>query len=103
MNMKRSKLILGGLGVAAITAAALVGPNLVDNETEMRYSKDRGSLSAQTGANGFREWVKTTMIDVETGEVIESDKLNQVIQKHKADPKNKALSVEWNELGPDNI
>lgn len=103
MKMKRNKLILGGLGVVAIAATAMVTPNVLDNKEEVRYSQDRGSLEAQTGANGFREWVKSTMIDVETGQVIESSKLNDIIKNHKAQAQNKAISVEWNELGPDNI
>ncbi|WP_159038561.1 T9SS type A sorting domain-containing protein [Brumimicrobium mesophilum] len=101
--MKRSKLVLGGLGVAAIAAAAMIAPSVLDNKEAIRYSQDRGSLEIQTGSNGFREWVKSTMIDVETGEVIESSKLSQIIQNYKANNQNKALSVEWSELGPDNI
>ncbi len=103
MNMKRNKLILGGLGVVAIAAAAMVTSSVLNNEEGARYSQDRGSLEAQTGANGFREWVKTTMIDVETGDVIESSKLNQIVAQHNASVQNKAISVEWLELGPDNI
>lgn len=103
MNMKRSKLILGGLGVAAIAAAAMVTPSILGDDVESMYSQDRGSLESQAGANGFREWVKTTMIDVETGEAIESSKLNKIMQEHRASVQTKALSVEWSEMGPDNI
>ncbi|RYM33048.1 T9SS type A sorting domain-containing protein [Brumimicrobium glaciale] len=103
MNMKRNKLILGGLGVVAIAAAAMVTPSILGNDEGMRYSQDRGSLATVAGSNGFREWVKTTMIDVETGEAIESSKLNQILKQHQVANQTKALSVEWLELGPDNI
>ena len=103
MNMKRNKLILGGLGVVAIAAAALVSSSILENDEGLRYSQDRGSLEALASNNGFEEWLKETMIDVETGEVIESSKLNQIMQQHRASVQAKAISVEWLELGPDNI
>ncbi|WP_158276204.1 T9SS type A sorting domain-containing protein [Brumimicrobium oceani] len=101
--MKRNKLILGGLGVVAIAAAAFVTPSVLEKEGDVRYSQERGSLEALTGGNGFREWVKTTMVDVETGEMIESNKLNQILKQHQEVSQTKAISVEWTELGPDNI
>ncbi|WP_205679238.1 T9SS type A sorting domain-containing protein [Brumimicrobium aurantiacum] len=101
--MKRNKLILGGLGAVAIATAAFITPSVMNNDVGSRYSQERGALSAQTGSNGFEEWVKTTMIDVETGEVIEDGKLNTILKKYRSLPQTKALTVEWNELGPDNI
>jgi hypothetical protein len=103
MNIKCTKLILGGLGIVALAAAAMVSPIILNNNEGVLYSQERGSLEAQTGSNGFEEWVKNTMIDVETGEVIENSKLNQIVSQHKNNMQNKAISVEWLELGPDNI
>ena len=100
--MKRSKLILGGIGVAALLSTTLFVSNNSGHEEEARYSQDRGSLATQAGANGYLEWLKGKMIDLETGEVIESEKLNAVIQNHKMN-QTKAITVEWSEHGPDNI
>lgn len=100
--MKRSKLILGGIGVAALLSTTLFVSNNIGHEEEARYSQDRGSLATQAGANGYLEWLKGKMIDLETGEVIESEKLNAVIQNHKMN-QTKAITVEWSEHGPDNI
>jgi len=102
MNMKRSKLILGGIGVAAILTTTLVVSNNLNKEKDAQYTQDRGSLATQAGANGFREWVKGTMIDVETGETIDAEKLNLVVRNYKNN-QTKALTVNWTEHGPDNI
>src|SRR5690554_3912003 len=102
MNMKRSKLILGGIGAVAILTATFLVSNNLNKDVDKQYTQDRGSLATQAGANGFREWVKGTMIDVETGAPIESEKLNLIVRNYKKS-QNKALTVNWKEHGPDNI
>ncbi|HLW29927.1 MAG TPA: T9SS type A sorting domain-containing protein [Brumimicrobium sp.] len=100
--MKRSKLILGGIGVAAILTTTLVVSNNLEKKKGAQYTQDRGSLATVAGANGFREWVNSTMIDVETGEVIEAKKLNSIVRDYKK-YQTKAITVNWSEHGPDNI
>ncbi|PKR80872.1 hypothetical protein CW751_06790 [Brumimicrobium salinarum] len=100
--MKRNNLILGGIGAIAIASSVFFLSKNFDKNNNARYSKDRGSLAATAGAVGYQEWLKTTMIDVETGEMIKHDKLVSILEKQNQN-QTKALNVEWREHGPDNI
>ncbi|MEX1192505.1 MAG: T9SS type A sorting domain-containing protein [Brumimicrobium sp.] len=99
--MKRNKLFIGGIGVIAVAASIMVVQSF-GNVISSKYTSDRGSLSVDQDANGFREWLKGTMIDIETGEQITRERLQEVMKKHKAN-QTKAITVNWTEHGPDNI
>lgn len=99
--MKRNSLLIGGLGVAAVTASLLL-TNAFNTDEKAQYSKSRQSLEKETDANGMREWLKTTMIDVETGEVITEQRLKEVMENYRNN-QTKAITVDWIEEGPDNI
>lgn len=102
MNMKRNRLFIFSVGIAAI-AASMFAVNNFNEDVDSKYSQNRGSLAKGQDANGFKEWLKGTMIDVETGEVITRSRLNQIMESHRALSESKAITVEWQEEGPDNI
>lgn len=100
--MKRNKLIIGALGVASLAVATWVSTTLEKSNTEQaKYVATKGSLAKDLSANEYQNWLKSKMIDVETNDVITSEKLQEIIANHKVQPKS--LSVEWREHGPDNI
>ena len=99
--MKRNNLLIGGLGVAAIAASLLLSNSLNVNESA-QYTMNRESLDQEQDANGFKEWLKSTMIDVETGEEITPERLNEVMENYRKN-QTKAITVDWIEQGPDNI
>lgn len=98
--MKHNKLVLGGLGLTALALAATIVSNL-GSKVEAKYSAENGILDQNTSANGYYQFIQSKMIDHETGEVITSDKLREVMDKLSLQPKS--LNVEWKEMGPDNI
>jgi hypothetical protein len=98
--MKHNKLVLGGLGIAAIAIASFVVSSLNPN-VDAKYVSNKGILDEEASANDYYKFIQSKMIDSETGEVITKDKLRLVREKLQLQPKN--LSVEWVELGPDNI
>jgi hypothetical protein len=102
-NMKRNNLLIGGLGIVAITASMLITNSFsTDDSSTAKYTKNRESLDKEQGANGFREWLKGMMIDVETGQEITPERLNEVMAIYQ-NSQSKAISVDWVEEGPDNI
>jgi hypothetical protein len=102
MKMKRNRLFVFSLGIAAIAASMFV-VNDFNEDVKSKYSQERESLAAQQDANGFREWLKGTMIDVETGEVITQSRLQEVMKNVRSMSQSKAITVDWAEQGPDNI
>ncbi|MDX1651788.1 MAG: T9SS type A sorting domain-containing protein [Brumimicrobium sp.] len=99
--MKRNRLLIGGVGVAAIALSTFISQSF-KSEVPAKYTQDRGGLAVQNDANDFKEWLKGMMIDVETGEVITPERLNEVMMNYRAN-QTKAVTVEWFEQGPDNI
>ncbi len=99
--MKRNSIIISGLGVAAV-AVSLLLTNGLQNDASSKYTKNRESLNQSQDANDMREWLKSKMIDVETGEVITEERLSEVMSNYKQN-RTKAISVNWTEQGPDNI
>jgi hypothetical protein len=98
--MKHNKLVSGGLGLTALALAAAIVGNL-GSKVDAKYSAESGSLGQQYSANGYYNFIQSRMIDHETGEVITNDKLREVMDKLSLQPKT--LSIEWKEMGPDNI
>jgi hypothetical protein len=98
--MKQSKLVLGGLGVAAIAISTFLISNF-SSTVESKYFSSKGVLDQEQSATDYFNFIQSKMIDHETGKVITKDKLRDVMAKLKLRPKN--LSIEWQELGPDNI
>lgn len=102
MKMKRNRLFIFSVGVAAIATSMLVA-NKFNENVESKYSQNSGSLAEKQDANGFREWLKGTMIDVETNEEITQSRLQEIMKNHKAMSQSKSIVVDWQEQGPDNI
>lgn len=100
--MKRNTLLIGGLGVVAAVTASLFLTNSLGTSVENQYTKNRESLDQEQGANGMKEWLKTTMTDVETGELITQHRLKEVMSEYRKS-QTKAITVNWKEQGPDNI
>lgn len=99
--MKRNKLIIGALGVVSVALSVWVGSSLNKEDVVAKYVATRGSLDEHPSANEYQDWLKTKMIDVETNEVITSERLKEITEAHRMQPK--ALTVNWREHGPDNI
>lgn len=99
--MKRNSLLIGGVGVAAI-AASLFLTNSFGSEVAAKYTKARESLGVEQDANDMKKWLNGRMMDVQTGQVITDDRLEEVMTNYR---KNmvKSVTVEWTEQGPDNI
>lgn len=99
--MKRNSLLIGGVGVAAI-AASLLLTNSFGSEVAAKYTKTRESLGVEQDANDMKKWLNGRMMDVQTGQVITDDRLEEVMTNYR---KNmvKSVTVEWTEQGPDNI
>lgn len=99
--MKRNSLLIGGVGVAAI-AASLLLTNSFGSEVAAKYTKARESLGVEQDANDMKKWLNGRMMDVQTGQVITDDRLEEVMTNYR---KNmvKSVTVEWTEQGPDNI
>jgi hypothetical protein len=102
MKKKRNRLFVFSVGLAAIAASMFIVNN-INEDIESKYSQNRGSLAERQDANDYIEWLKGTMIDVETGEVITQSRLQEVMKNFKAKNQNKAITVDWIEQGPDNI
>jgi hypothetical protein len=98
--MKHNKLVLGGLGIAAIAIASLIASNLSPS-VDSKYVSTKGVLDESTSANDYAKFVRSKMVDSETGDIITESKLRQVTENLRM--QSKSLSVEWSELGPDNI
>jgi hypothetical protein len=97
--MKRNKLIIGGLGLTAVAALAVVF-NVVKSPVEAAYQRS-GILEAEQSASAYQLWLQSKMIDYETGQVITPERLNEIMTAYSVRTKN--LSVQWVEHGPDNI
>ena len=98
--MKQNRLLIGGLGLTAIAVAAVLSvPTSTTSETT--YVRTAGSLDVAQTADEAQEWLRSKMIDVNTGEVITNEALRQIMEAHAAKPK--AITVEWVEHGPDNV
>lgn len=102
MKMKRNRLFIFSVGIAAIAASMFIADNF-NGDVDAKYSQNRDGLAVKQDANDFKEWLKGTMIDVETGEEITHSRLREIMDKHKAMSQNKAITVDWSEQGPDNI
>jgi len=102
MKMKRNRLFVFSVGIAAIAASMFIA-NDFDENVEIKYSQNKGSLAVQQDATDFEKWLKGMMIDVETGEEITKSRLREVMTKYKAMNQNKSVIVDWIEQGPDNI
>jgi len=98
--MKRNKLIIGGLGLAAIATAAIV-LNTVKSPVDAAYVRSNGSLDVAQSATDYQQWLSGKMLDWETMEVIEPERLQEIMAQSAITPKN--LVVNWLEHGPDNI
>ena len=99
--MKRSKLVISAFGVLAVAFSFVIFNSLNSETVEARYTSSYGSLHIEQSANDYQEWLKSKMIDFETGEVITPKKYQEIMSAHLAKPKN--LEVQWIEHGPDNI
>lgn len=99
--MKRNKLILGSLSVAAIATAAVVW-NPSSNQEASKYSKKSlTSLVAKTGGNEADKFFASKMIDAQTGEFITNERYQEVVNHYKFAPKSNV--IEWFEQGPANV
>lgn len=98
--MKRGKLVIGVLGIAAIASTALI-LNEFNNDVAPKYSKNFGALNQAQSANPYQDWMDAQMLDYETGEVITPQRYMEIMRAHALQPKT--LAVEWIEHGPDNI
>jgi len=98
--MKRKSLIIGSLGLVALTATIAVIP-WNNSITKGAYAK-KGlpSLEAQT-ADDAHKWLEARYIDQSTGQPITPEKLEVIRKEFRMSPKSKAIS--WQEQGPDNI
>lgn len=98
--MKQHRLLIGGLGLTAIAVAAVLAIP-TSTSTVGTYMKSAGSLDVAQTADEAEEWLRSKMIDANTGEVITPEALREIMEAHAAKPK--AITVEWVEHGPDNI
>jgi hypothetical protein len=98
--MKQNRLLIGGLGLTAIAVAAVLSVP-TSRTSDAIYVRTAGSLDVVQTADEAQEWLRSKMIDVNTGEVITNEALRQIMEAHAAKPK--AITVEWVEHGPDNV
>lgn len=102
MKMKRNRLFVFSVGFAAIATSMFIA-NEFNGDIDSKYTQSRDGLATKQDANDFKEWLKGTMIDVETGEEITPSKLREVVENYKSMNQTKAITVDWAEQGPDNI
>lgn len=99
--MKRNKLILGTLSIAAVAAAVLVW-NPINSSIAIKYNqKDLSALKTETGGNEAAKFFATKMIDAQTGEYITNDRYKEVANYYKFASKSNV--IEWIEQGPANV
>ncbi len=97
--MKSKNLIIGTVGIAALSAVFLFSPF---NFFKKSASYNKSSLSSlqEQNANDAAKWLAARYVDLETGERISPEKLNQLINQEK---NRKRSNLVFEELGPDNI
>lgn len=99
--MKRNKLILGSLSVAAIATAAVVW-NPSSNQEASKYSqKGLSALITKTGGTEADKFFASKMIDAQTGEFITNERYQEVMEHYEFAPKSNV--IEWFEEGPANV
>lgn len=98
--MKQNRLLIGAIGLSAVAVASILVSSL-NYPQDSSYVRTAGSLDVVQDGNEAQEWLRSKMIDVNTGEVITEEALSQIMNAHKLKPKS--INVEWVEHGPDNI
>lgn len=98
--MRNKKLLLSSVALFSITATIFYLNNSTQN-IEGLYQQKNGVLADEYSSDDMREWLRSKMIDVNTGEVITSEELRKIMSMHASKPK--AITVEWKEHGPDNV
>ena len=97
--MKSKNLIIGTVGFAALSAVFLFSPfNFFKKSAS--YNKTSLSVLQEQNANDAAKWLAARYVDLETGERISPEKLNQLINQEK---NRKRSNLVFEELGPDNI
>jgi hypothetical protein len=97
--MKSKNLIIGTASITVLTAVFMFTPfNFFKKSGE--YSQSKLKAIQEQNANDARIWLDARYIDLETGEKITSEKLQQLYEQEK---KRKRSGFVFEELGPDNI
>lgn len=96
--MKRKNFIIGTVSFAAISAVFVLTPYFGNKEGE--YSMQELNVFQKQNASDARAWLDARYLDLETGEKITPEKLNQIMQQEK---NRKRSNFTFVELGPDNI
>jgi len=102
--MKRNKLLLGSVSIAAIAVSAMLISNL--NVQESEY--ETVSLSTESDSqkiDGFNEWWRAHHINSETGEMMTTEEFQLGLREARLSAANqpKVASFEWIEQGPENV
>ncbi|SFT51392.1 Por secretion system C-terminal sorting domain-containing protein [Lishizhenia tianjinensis] len=98
--MKRNKLLLGTLSVAAIASAAMVW--YPSSSEESQYTpKSLQSFESYSALSERQEWFQARLIDHQTGEVATPEKIGQIMEQYKYAAKSNV--IKWQEEGPANI
>lgn len=102
--MKRNKLLLGSVSVAAIAVSAMLISNL--NVEESGY--ETVSLSTESDSqkiDGFNEWWEAHHINSETGEMMTTEEFQLGLREARMIAANqpKVASFDWVEQGPENV
>lgn len=97
--MKRNKLLIGSIGLAAIAGALFVFP-LGWGDGGSYQSKSLSVLEQQS-ANDAQKWLEARYMDVTTGQKVTPERLNELFKAEMNRPKSGNVAFE--ELGPDNI
>ncbi|MDX1445501.1 T9SS type A sorting domain-containing protein [Lishizhenia sp.] len=98
--MKRNKLLLGTLSVAAIASAAMVWyPS--SSEKSQYTPKSLQSFESYSALSDREEWFRAQLIDQETGQVATPEKMSQIMEQYKFAAKSNV--IKWQEEGPANV
>ena len=102
--MKRNKLLLGSVSVAAIAVSAVLISNL--NVEESGYETvSLVSSSDSQKIDGFNEWWRAHHINSETGEMMTTEQFQLGLKEARmaASNQSKVSNLDWVEQGPENV
>jgi hypothetical protein len=97
---KKSAIIIGSVGLVAVSTALLFSKSFSTNSKGEYESKQLSSLE-QKSAEDAKKWLESKYIDDETGEPISPEKFQAILKADKSKPKS--TTIQFEELGPDNI
>lgn len=102
--MKRNKLILGTVSLAAVAVAGVMVSGLKTEDSGYE-SVSLTAASDSKKIDGFNQWWKEHHINSETGEMMTTEQFQQGLREARmiASFQPKVSGFDWNEQGPENV